>query len=525
MLSLPDFPVRQRDFLLEITRAITAQLDLGEVLRRVLYASTVMITGRVGLIALRNEIDGLFYVRALSGIDKDRAPLINEKLHELVIGSDDVESYRYLDLKLREIAEIIDESLRQSVAMPLTFAGNPLGLLIVFRSYQANVTQNDMQIMQSFADQAAIAVHNAQLYERIDQERQRLAAILENSADGFMILDADLIILQVNYAFEKITGWPANEAVGLSQDDVIIWERLEQTDLRTAIERGWPKQSVDNQGTRSHYVEGEIKRLDGMSQSIGISYAGLTHPDGQLANVIASIRDITHFRRAQEMQNVFISTVSHELRTPVALIKGYASTMNREDAKWDAVVVQDSLRVIEEESDRLAELIDDLLTASRIQAERSLSLNRADVRLDQLAASCVGRFSSQTRIHEFALSFQDNFPAISGDERLLRQVIDNLLTNAIKYSPAGGTITIGGRYTKSNVTLFVRDEGVGIAEADIPHVFERFYRVEGALTRKTKGTGLGLYLVKAIIDAHHGAVHVKSTVSGGSTFYFTLPRD
>lgn len=525
MLSLPDFPVRQRDFLLEITRAITAQLDLGEVLRRVLYASTVMITGRVGLIALRNEIDGLFYVRALSGIDKDRAALINEKLHELVIGSDDVESYRYLDLKLREIAEIIDESLRQSVAMPLTFAGNPLGLLIVFRSYQANVTQNDMQIMQSFADQAAIAVHNAQLYERIDQERQRLAAILENSADGFMILDADLIILQVNYAFEKITGWPANEAVGLSQDDVIIWERLEQTDLRTAIERGWPKQSVDNQGARSHYVEGEIKRLDGMSQSIGISYAGLTHPDGQLANVIASIRDITHFRRAQEMQNVFISTVSHELRTPVALIKGYASTMNREDAKWDAAVVQDSLRVIEEESDRLAELIDDLLTASRIQAERSLSLNRADVRLDQLAASCVGRFSSQTRIHEFALSFQDNFPAISGDERLLRQVIDNLLTNAIKYSPAGGTITVGGRYTKSNVTLFVRDEGVGIAEADIPHVFERFYRVEGALTRKTKGTGLGLYLVKAIIDAHHGAVHVKSTVGGGSTFYFTLPRD
>lgn len=525
MLSLPDFPVRQRDFLLEITRAITAQLDLGEVLRRVLYASTVMITGRVGLIALRNEIDGLFYVRALSGIDKERVPLINEKLHELVIGSDDVEGYRYLDLKLREIAEIIDESLRQSVAMPLTFAGNPLGLLIVFRSYQANVTQNDMQIMQSFADQAAIAVHNAQLYERIDQERQRLAAILENSADGFMILDADLIILQVNYAFEKITGWPANDAVGLSQDDVIIWERLEQTDLRTAIERGWPKQSVDNQGTRSHYVEGEIKRLDGMSQSIGISYAGLTHSDGQLANVIASIRDITHFRRAQEMQNVFISTVSHELRTPVALIKGYASTMNREDAKWDAAVVQDSLRVIEEESDRLAELIDDLLTASRIQAERSLSLNRADVRLDQLAASCVGRFSPQTKIHEFALSFQDSFPAISGDERLLRQVIDNLLTNAIKYSPAGGTITVGGRYTKSNVTLFVRDEGVGIAEADIPHVFERFYRVEGALTRKTKGTGLGLYLVKAIVDAHHGAVHVKSTVGGGSTFYFTLPRD
>ena len=107
----------------------------------------------------------------------------------------------------------------------------------------------------------------------------------------------------------------------------------------------------------------------------------------------------------------------------------------------------------------------------------------------------------------------------------MRQVIDNLLTNAIKYSPNGGTITVGGRFTDKNVTFFVRDEGAGIAETEMGRIFERFYRVEGNLTRRTKGTGLGLYLVKSIIEAHHGEVFVKSTLGKGSTFYFTLPRD
>jgi signal transduction histidine kinase len=259
--------------------------------------------------------------------------------------------------------------------------------------------------------------------------------------------------------------------------------------------------------------------------SIGITYAPLFTTEGKPGNIIANIRDITNFRRAQEMQNVFISTVSHELRTPVALIKGYASTLNRQDAQWNMTVVHQSLEVIEEEADRLAELIDDLLTASKIQAERKVALQLADVRLDLLGEQAVERFSTQSSRHQFSLSFPEHFPAIQGDARRLRQVIDNLLTNAIKYSPSGGMITVGGRFTDQNVTFFVRDEGVGIQDHEQSRIFERFYRVDNNLTTKTKGTGLGLYLVKAIIEAHAGSISVKSTPSKGSTFYFTLPRD
>lgn len=526
MLSLPDYPVRQRDFLLEISRAITARLDLEEVLRRVLRASVVMTAARVGLIALHNDENKLFNIRAYTGIKPEMVSAVNDSLQDIMTTvSDTGLDYHFLNEKLAEMAASIDADLQQAVAMPLVFDKKPLGLLVIFRSYQAVVTQNDMDMLYSFADQAAIAVHNAQMYERINHERQRLSAILQHSGDGVMILDANLDILQVNHAFEFMTGWSSEDAVGLNQDEVIIWQQVEHNELHDAIAKGWPKFTENNQAADSVYVEGEMQRRDGMLLSIGISYAPLFNAEGKLANIIANIRDITHFRRAQEMQNVFISTVSHELRTPVALIKGYASTLARPDAQWDMATVKESLAVIEEEADRLSELIDDLLTASKIQAQRHVDLVLSDVALDQLAEASLERFHTQTANHEFALSFSENFPAIPGDIRLLRQVIDNLITNAIKYSPNGGTITIGGRYNEQSVTMFVRDTGTGIAEADLPYVFDRFFRAENNLTRKTKGTGLGLYLVKAIIEAHGGTIHAKSHPGKGSNFYFTLPRD
>jgi PAS domain S-box-containing protein len=524
MLSLPDYPVRQRDFLLEISRAITARLDLSEVLRRVLHASVVMTAARVGLVALASDEDNEFHIRAFTGIQRDNVLAVNDKLREIMATVTEAGmEYQHLNEKLAELAASIDENLRQAIAMPLVFDKKPLGLLIVFRSYTAEVNRNDMTILHSFADQASIAVHNAQLYERINNEHQRLSAILDNSGDGVMILDAKLEILQVNRAFEHITAWSSEDAVGLNQDEVIIWHHIERDDLRDALAAGWPDKSSNNR--ESLYVEGDIERRDGMSLSIGITYAPLYTGDGKLTNIIANIRDITNFRRAQEMQNVFISTVSHELRTPVALIKGYASTLARTDVQWDIQTVKNSLEVIEQEADRLTELIDDLLTASRIQAERNIRLNLADLRLDHLAQSSLERLSTQSTRHKFSLSFPDNFPAAQGDAKLMRQVLDNLITNAIKYSPNGGTITIGGRYNEETVTIFVRDEGAGIADADLPRIFERFYRVESSLTSKTKGTGLGLYLVKAIIEAHRGNIHVKSQLGHGSTFYFTIPRD
>lgn len=285
---------------------------------------------------------------------------------------------------------------------------------------------------------------------------------------------------------------------------------------------GWPQQTAADAPPDTIYVEGDLTRCDGTTISVGITYAPLLSASGKLSNVIGNVRDITNFRKAQEMKSTFISVISHELKTPVALIKGYAGTLRREDANWDKATIRNSLKVIEEEADRLTELIENLLAASKLQAE-GMRINIGDVRLDTLAARSVERFQTQTPIHHLKLDFPPNFPSVQGDQTRLRQVIDNLINNAIKYSPAGGEIRISGKFDDHSVTIAVSDPGVGISEEQLEHIFERFYRVDDALSRKTQGTGLGLYLARAVIDAHHGTIEVDSQVGKGSTFRFTIP--
>lgn len=228
MMLIPvDFRVRQREFLLEISRAITAQLDLGEVLRRVLNASVIMLAGQSGLVALKDAGGENYRVRALMGIDTETLPELNQRLNRLIEAVSADASYELFDARLRQMARVVDSNLKQSFALPLVFAGETLGLLIVFREHMSAATPDDVQVLQSFADQAAIAVHNAQMYERIDQERKRLTAILQHGADGVMILNADLTIARFNRALERMTGWRAQDAIGRQHDEVITWKRLD----------------------------------------------------------------------------------------------------------------------------------------------------------------------------------------------------------------------------------------------------------------------------------------------------------
>ena len=516
----PDLRSQQRDYLLGITRAITAQLDLSEVLRRVLHASLDMLAGRVGIVALSDKADGKLAVRAYSGIDAAAVPQLNQLLQELMSPRGDAGfSREFLNAKLREMADAVDRRLQQSIAMPLVFARNPLGLLIVFRSYQTTITAEDLNTLQSFADQAAIAVNNAQLYGDIAHERQRLAAILNSSGDGVFTLDADLRIRQVNAAFERMTGWRSHEILQRQMREVITWARLDSPDIEEALAAGWANQR--DSADANLYVEGELIRRDSSQLSIGITYAPLRDDDGALESIIGNVRDITHFRKTQEMQSVFISTVHHELRTPIAIIKGYASTLAREDVQWDSAVLRQNLTIIEEEADRLTALVEDLLTASKIQASQDLQLHIADTDLSLLAAQSAARLEGGSS-RPITLSFPDDFPLIQGDSARLRQVIDNLLTNAIKYSPADTTITIGGRFTQRSVTIFVRDEGAGIAKDQLERIFERFYRIDDRLTRRTQGTGLGLYLARAIVPGARRRHLRKERAWQRSDFLFHL---
>jgi signal transduction histidine kinase len=268
-------------------------------------------------------------------------------------------------------------------------------------------------------------------------------------------------------------------------------------------------------------VEGDLKRADLPSIPVGITYAPLLSPEGVLRNIIATVRDITKFRNADEIKNTFVSIVSHELKTPVALIKGYVSTLRREDAKWDKEVIQDSLKVIEEEADHLTVMIEDLLDASRLQAG-GLTHSLSDVSIPNIADHIAERFRTSLDNHTLIVDFPQYFPIVLADEHRIEQVLANLISNSIKYSPAG-EIRISGQVRSEQVIVTVSDQGSGIDPADIPYVFDRFYRSNDAV-RKTKGAGLGLYLAKSIIEAHGGRIWVDTKPGAGARICFSLPR-
>jgi signal transduction histidine kinase len=515
---LPDFRVRQRDYLLEIARTISQELNLDILLKRILDISVEMLAGQAGLIALRAESGG-WTVASSHGIP----PSFLRYLDPLLAAVPDHEDPARFELP--EINRLLQKLTRSTVLSWLTGVGLPLiarqkviGVIFVFRSYPGVFSANDRALLQSFADHAAIAVHNAQLYTQVSQEKQRMDALLDSAADGILILNPDHTVARCNPALARMLDMPLEQVYNKSHEQIIRWsKRASGTTLEDAETGGWPLTP-----NATLYVEGDLERNERSSLAVGITYAALKSPDGHLLNIIATVRDITHFREAEEIKSTFISVISHELKTPVALIKGYVSTLRREDATWDRTIVKDSLAVIEDEADRLTGLIENLLDATRLQAG-ALKLSMNEVDLEALVSQTVDRFRPQAERHSIYVDFSDNFPIIVGDESRLEQVISNLISNAIKYSPQGGDIRIGGQIQPGHVIVCVSDSGPGIAAADIPHVFDRFYRSVDA-SRTTKGAGLGLYLARAVVEAHGGRIWVDPRPGSGARICFSLPR-
>jgi len=509
---LPDFRVRQRDYLLEISRALTQELDLEKLLARILRIAIEMLAGQAGIIALKEQ-DG-WRVAAAHGIAPAFLSYLTPLLAEENVRELDV---RELNRMLKGLTYTASLGLLNGTALPLAAHGQVIGVIFIFRNYPDLFDLNDRIILQSFADQAAIAVYNAQLYGQVSYEKQRLDALLDSAADGIIILNSDLTIERVNDAFERIYGKTHDELASFPHNDVIRWARDPQgATLDEAIASGWPLTP-----NATLYVEGDLRRDLPSPLPVGVTYAPLLSPEGKLRNIIVSVRDISRFRTANEIKATFISIVSHELRTPVALIKGYASTLRRDDAKWDKRTISDSLAVIEDEADRLSKMIDDLLDASRLQAG-GLSLNKADVSLPALASRIVERFSTQTDKHTLVTDFPEKFPVVLADETRVEQVVINLVSNALKYAPQG-EIRISGTVRPEQVIVCVSDEGTGIEARDLPHIFDRFYRSTKA-AKQTKGAGLGLFLARAIVEAHEGRIWADPKPDSGARICFSLPR-
>ena len=513
---LPDIRVRQRDYLLEISRAFTQELDLDMLLKRILKVSIELLAGQAGLIVLRSS-DGLWHTRVAEGI----SPAFLEELSPLLKAIPDYENPE--EFEIPEVNRVLSQltlaatlGLMSGVGLPMVTQKQVMGVIFIFRGYPGVFSLNDRNVLSSFANQAAIAVKNAKLYTTAIRNKQHLDTVLDATADGILILGPNQIIDRSNPAFSRMVSMPVEEIQGKPHEEILKFEKLtHDVKLEDAIAGGWPLTAH-----AQLYVEGDLKRKDGSVLPVGITYAPLLTPDGKLNNIIASVRDITRFRQAEEMKSTFISVISHELKTPVALIKGYVCTLLRDDADWDSKFVKESLTIIEEESDRLNELIENLLDATRLQAG-GVTLKKAEISIPAISQRLATRFQTQTDKHKLVVDFPKDFPLAFADESRIEQVISNLISNSIKYADSG-EICISGQTRKDIIMVCVSDEGQGIAPQDMPYIFDRFYRAADAMRNK-KGAGLGLYLAKSIIEAHKGHIWIDNEHKNGAKICFSLP--
>lgn len=350
-----------------------------------------------------------------------------------------------------------------------------------------------------------------QLRDRLQsllEEKGKLDAILAHMTEGVLLVDQRRRVLSINPAAERVFGVARTDALG--RDHLEFSHDFDLDEKLNAVLSSGDAGSL------------EITRARPEEQVLECQLVPV-RSEGHVTGVLMVLADITRFRRLERLRTEFVANVSHELRTPLTAISGFTETL-LEGAGEDADTRQRFLSIMKAETDRLAQLINDLLDLSRIEFGR-LKMNRRALDLCSLVADTVTRLSPRAQTAQVGLSadLPAMLPSVSGDADRLAQVLTNLVENGIKYTPAGGTVTVSARRAGGLVEVAVRDTGIGIDRSDLPRVFERFFRVDRGRSRASGGSGLGLAIVKHIVEAHGGRVWAESEKGKGSVFWFSLP--
>jgi len=477
--------------------------------------------GNAGIIALWDEKKKRFIEGATYGLDPESVgrlrPLLDEAIPDLAVSK---QSFHHLSQIAPEVHVPSTTTLETQdaiIALPLDIAGNRIGLIYVLRPYSAEPFRStDQRILSGFADQVAISIQNARLAHQLAGERYKIESILESSADGIMTLDSERRILSFNASMERLTGWNKDEAIGKHCFEVL---KLIDSNGGDVCQTRCP---VIGGVGGFVYLDGTTATKDGQNVEVGMSYSLRHSPSGELLPTVVNVRDISRLRQVERMRTALLVTVSHELQTPISIIKAYASTLARPDAEWSEQTIRDKLQAIEEESDRLSELVSKLLYTARLDSGE-FSLNKLLLDLPQEVQKVAKRFAAQAETHKLEVDFPPDFPSFSADPEKVEVILTNLLDNAVKFSPQGGTITIKGESSESEALVTVADEGIGVPVRDRDRIFDRFYRVEDGSTKSTRGTGLGLYICKTLIEAHGGRIWAEGELGKGSRFTFSLP--
>jgi PAS domain S-box-containing protein len=491
-------------------RLLTSELEPAAVLDEVVQQAPALVNAEAGAFRL---LDGDELVVTAAGGEGAETALGSRSPAGGWLSGDVVQSGAPValarageDERLRGLDPMLQAGHSAFLGVPVGGTqGTTLGVLAVYASLAREWREEEIEALLAVAASTSAALANAELYQRVALERERSVAILSNIAEGIVAVDREGHVVLWNSAAEVITGVPASLALGRPPVDV-LQRSLESPDGAARGDRLVP------------IMRGREEVW------LSVTEAVMRDPLGAVAGRIFAFRDISGDRLVEQVKSDFVSTVSHELRTPLTSIYGFAETLLRQDVMFGEEERLTFLRYIASESQRLTSIVDTLLNVARLDTG-DLQVNLAETDVREVVSQVLDTVSGgELNGHRFVVELPEEPLAARADPEKLRQVCAILVENAVRYSPDGGTVTVGAARRKDRVEVSIADEGIGIPQTDQEQIFRKFYRgADAELRAGAGGTGLGLFIARGLVTAMGGRIWVSSREGEGSRFAFELP--
>jgi two-component system NtrC family sensor kinase len=485
--------------LAQLGRQIASSLELDGVLTSVVEAAVKLTRAEEGSLLLIDEKSGELYMRAARNFQEDFVRTFRLPVQDTLAGAA-VRTGQPVLVDEETPQKIKTSYLVHSlVYVPLQLKGRSIGVLGVDNRRQTTpFKERDVKVLSTLADYAVLAIENARLYVHSIQERQKLETVIAHIQDGVVVVDKDMRLVLVNQVALMAFNLPLSGVVGQP-----FVQHFPQPELKELLESttGRLANRVEVSLEDGRVFSARIASIPGVGRAI-------------------TLHDITYLKKLDHIKSDFVSTVSHDLRSPLTAILGYAELIERIGPLSE--MQREFLHRVQISVHNITSLVDDLLNLGRIEA--GFDSRKERVALDQLIRFSVDNLSrrSQEKNQTVSLDLSTDFPLIFANPVQIRSVVDNLIDNAIKYTPNLGIIRIRCAVEQNQVIFQVTDSGIGIPATDLPYIFDKFYRASN-VNADQPGTGLGLAIVKSIVENHQGRIWVDSTPEQGSTFTVVFP--